>query len=193
MLIRPPNPMTRQFCRKGLSRPMAAATASRNRALMPSRISVRATGPKSWTARRMSRNELPQMAARISRLRKSFNGMTFWLALWRSAVAAVHGRLLLVRFKAVAEGVDPVCGGYVVIRADGAVAAQAVGDVAGQLLAVFDAPLVKGVDAPDQRLHKHLVFIKRQQGTKRIGRQAGQDNQVGRAAAGMGAMAGQPL
>ena len=36
----------------------------------------------------------------------------------------------------------------------------------GQLLAELDTPLIEGVDVPDDALHKHFVFVKRNQGAE---------------------------
>src|SRR5690606_36047763 len=48
---------------------------------------------------------------------------------------------------------------------------DAFADLAGDTLAQLDAPLVKGIDVPDDSLNKYLVFIERYQGAQVARRQ----------------------
>src|SRR4051812_38468771 len=56
---------------------------------------------------------------------------------------------------------DQFVRGAVVLQLRLDVGRQFVGDLLGQDLAQFDAPLVEGVDRPDRALHEHAVLVER--------------------------------
>src|SRR5476651_2168650 len=52
-------------------------------------------------------------------------------------------------------------------------------DRLGQLLAEFDAPLVEGVDVPDDALRENLVLVEGNENSERFRRQLGEQDRVG--------------
>ena len=60
------------------------------------------------------------------------------------------------------------------MRLDGALLFEVLLDGLGQLLAQFNAPLIVGVDVPDDALHEDLVLVEGDQGAES---ERGQDRQ----------------
>src|SRR3954447_6705577 len=63
-------------------------------------------------------------------------------------------------------------------------------DAVGELLAEFHAPLVKAVDAPQAALHRHLVFVERDQPAEAERVELAEQDGVGRMLAGGDTMRG---
>src|SRR5690606_38065522 len=87
------------------------------------------------------------------------------------------------------EFFHPIGGRGIVAGVDRVAALERPGQALGQHLSVFHAPLVEGVDAPDQALHEYLVLIQREQRTQRVRGKPLKNDQIGRAPATMQAVA----
>ena len=83
----------------------------------------------------------------------------------------------------VLEAVDEAVGGAVV-AGDRSRVFEFGQDGLGELLAEFDAPLVEGVDVPDDALGKNLVLVHGDQHAERFRRELREHDRVGRAIAG---------
>ena len=71
--------------------------------------------------------------------------------------------------------------------------ANARGELAGQLLAEFDAPLVEGIEIPQHAEAENLVLVERDELAQRERRQLGQDQRGRRLVAGKAAEGQQML